>query len=161
MTGWLRESARVVALEAETVWVEAQRSSACGRCSARAGCGHGALSGILGEQTGRVRARSGTALSASDCAIGDEVIIEVPESSVLRGSSLLYGLPLLMATLVSLSLSRWGDLWAALGFLSGLLISFAILGGVARRAGSGLPGYEEPRLAQKVSSHSQSFAPIS
>ena len=159
MTGWLRESARVVALEAEAVWVEAERSAACGRCAARAGCGHGALSGMLGEQTGRVRARSGDTLRASDCAVGDEVIIEVPESSVLKGATLLYGLPLLAATLVSLGLSRWGDLWAALGFLSGLLISFAILGGVARRTGSALTGYEEPRLAQKAFPRAGSLAP--
>jgi sigma-E factor negative regulatory protein RseC len=39
----LTEQARVVALDAETVWVETIRQSSCGSCSARAGCGHGML----------------------------------------------------------------------------------------------------------------------
>ncbi|GIR82921.1 MAG: hypothetical protein CM15mP84_06690 [Cellvibrionales bacterium] len=37
--GWLTETGRVVAIESDAVWVEADRSSACGKCAARAGVG--------------------------------------------------------------------------------------------------------------------------
>ena len=35
--GWLSETGRVVAVESDAVWVEEDRSSACGKCAARAG----------------------------------------------------------------------------------------------------------------------------
>ena len=40
--GWLSETGRVVAVEPDAVWIEADRSAACGKCAARAGCGQGA-----------------------------------------------------------------------------------------------------------------------
>jgi len=66
--GWLMETGRVVAVEADAVWIEADRSSACGRCAARAGCGQGALSKLLQQGKGRVRALSGAQLCAAHCA---------------------------------------------------------------------------------------------
>ena len=81
--GWLSETGRVVALENDAVWVEADRSAACGKCSARAGCGQGALSALLQSGKGRVRAISGDKLAANDCQVGDAVVIQVPESTLL------------------------------------------------------------------------------
>jgi hypothetical protein len=45
--GGVTEPGVVVAIESNAVWVEADRSAACGRCAARAGCGQGALSALL------------------------------------------------------------------------------------------------------------------
>ena len=53
--GWLTETARVVAVEHDAVWVEADRSAACGKCAARVGCGQGALSALLQSGKGRVK----------------------------------------------------------------------------------------------------------
>ena len=52
--GWLSETGRVVAVEPDAVWIEADRSAACGKCAARAGCGQGALSALLQNGKGRV-----------------------------------------------------------------------------------------------------------
>ena len=62
--GWLSEMGRVVAIESDAVWVEADRSAACGKCAARAGCGQGALSAMLQSGKGRVRAVSSDKLKA-------------------------------------------------------------------------------------------------
>ena len=87
--GWLTETARVVAVEHDAVWVEADRSAACGKCAARAGCGQGALSALLQSGKGRVRAKSGDTLTAASCEVGDEVVIQVPESTLLGGTLLI------------------------------------------------------------------------
>jgi len=39
----LTETARVVALDSDAVWVETLRQTSCGSCAARSGCGHGML----------------------------------------------------------------------------------------------------------------------
>jgi len=45
----LRESGRVVAIESDAVWVETIRSSLCGSCAAKAGCGQDYLTGDVGD----------------------------------------------------------------------------------------------------------------
>ena len=94
--GWLSETGRVVAVEPDAVWIEADRSAACGKCAARAGCGQGALSALLQSGKGRVRAISGETLSAAQCAVGDGVVIQVPEATLLCGTLLIYGFPLVI-----------------------------------------------------------------
>ena len=95
--GWLSETGRVVAVESDAVWVEADRTAACGKCAARAGCGQGALSAMLQSGTGRVRAVSSDALRAEQCELGEEEVIQVPESTLLSGTFLIYGVPLTVA----------------------------------------------------------------
>jgi sigma-E factor negative regulatory protein RseC len=148
--GWLVEMGRVIAVEPDAVWVEADRSSACGRCAARAGCGHGALSALLQNDKGRVKALSGDLLAASECEIGDQVWIRMPETALLSGTFFLYGVPLVVATGASLALSGFGDLYAAVAFAVGLVSSFAILRLIGQRSGGALPGFSEPRLAGKA-----------
>ncbi|MBT5489760.1 MAG: SoxR reducing system RseC family protein, partial [Halieaceae bacterium] len=109
--GGVTEPGIVVAVETNAVWVEADRSAACGRCAARAGCGQGALSALLQQGKGRVRALSGDTLQASSCQLGDEVLIEIPDSTLLGGTLWLYGAPLLLGTGLSLWAASWGDLW--------------------------------------------------
>ena len=148
--GWLLETGRVVAIESDAVWIEADRSAACGRCAARAGCGQGALSGLLQKDKGRVRALSSVALDATECVVGDNVWVRVPEASVLTGTALIYGFPLLVGTAVSLLLSSGGDAPAAAGFCLGTVSGFAILHRLAVRLGGKMPGFAEPELAGKA-----------
>ena len=80
------------------MWVEADRSAACGRCAARAGCGQGALSALLQQGKGRVRALSGERCRHQVVKLGDEVMIEIPDSTLLGGTLWLYGAPLMLGT---------------------------------------------------------------
>jgi len=115
----IEEQARVVAVEPGAVWVETLRKSTCSSCSAKAGCGQGVLE-QLGSSGRRGYIR---ALSTLQLGVGDAVIIGVREDLLVRGSLLVYLLPLLglfaaavLADQAGLS-EPWLILAALLGFL--------------------------------------------
>ncbi len=89
----IEEHAQVIALENNDVWVETQRRSACGQCAANKGCGTATLAKVLGNKRSRVRTLNPQATSV---AIGDEVIIGINEQALVRGSLVVYTVPLLM-----------------------------------------------------------------
>lgn len=87
----IEQEGRVVAVEADAVWVETLRRGACASCSARAGCGQGLMNSLgVGERRGRVRA-----LTDAHMRLGDPVTIGVREDVLLNGSIQVYLLPLL------------------------------------------------------------------
>jgi len=143
----LKETGRVVAVESNFVWVETIPSSLCGKCAARKGCGQGVLASITGHR-GLVRALESPSLQASDCSVNDEVEIELPESSVLKGSMLVYLAPLLFAIAAVLLAQSFGELAIVGAFVAGLGCGFAAV----RLAPRWLGGVEafEPRLASVV-----------
>lgn len=87
----IEEQGRVVALETGAVWVETLRKSTCSSCSANAGCGQGLMDKLgVGRDRGLVRA-----LCDLQLRVGDPVVIGVREDLLVRGSLLVYLLPLL------------------------------------------------------------------
>ncbi|EZQ18804.1 transcriptional regulator [Pseudomonas sp. G11-1] len=86
----IEEQARVLSVEQGAVWVETIRRSACSSCQARAGCGQSLLQRLGGARRGLIRA-----LDDRACRVGEEVVIGIPENAMLRGSSLIYMVPLL------------------------------------------------------------------
>ncbi|WP_439889312.1 SoxR reducing system RseC family protein [Pseudomonas sp. MBLB4123] len=87
----IEESGRVVAVEAGAVWVETLRKSTCSSCSVSAGCGQGVLERLgVGGRRGHVRALSDLSLS-----VGDAVVIGIREDLLVRGSLLVYLVPLM------------------------------------------------------------------
>ncbi|MEC8633513.1 MAG: SoxR reducing system RseC family protein [Pseudomonadota bacterium] len=143
------ETGRVVALESAAVWVETIRSSACGSCAARSGCGHRTLAGILTSDKGLVRARESDSLKAADCSVNDRVEISIPRSALSAGALLLYGLPLVTGIALALLFGAERDAHAALGFFVGLLGAFAGLRWMTTRS---LFGAVEPQLERIVES---------
>lgn len=119
----LTETGRVVAIEGDGVWVETIRSSTCGACSLQKGCGHGLLSRIGDGRRGYIKVLPGD-LAVSDCAVDDRVRISIPETVILRGSAIVYMVPLaamLLGAGLAAGLSRGGsDLAAILGACLGL-----------------------------------------
>ena len=85
----LEENGRIVELEGDFAWVESERQSTCGSCSARAGCGTGAIARLLGRKRMRLRV-----VNRIDAAVGDHVVIGIAESGVVRGSLAVYAVPL-------------------------------------------------------------------
>lgn len=122
----LRETGRVVAVESDAVWVETIPSSLCGRCAARAGCGQGIVSRASGVR-GLVKAMESEDVAASECQVNDEVEIELPESAILKGSAWVYGMPLVLGLLLSLSLEGAGELATVTGFAAGLGAGFVVI----------------------------------
>jgi len=119
----LTETGRIVAIQADGVWVETIRSSTCGACSLQKGCGHGLLSRIGEGRRGYIKVLPG-ALSLSDCSVNDRVRISIPEEVILRGSAVVYMVPLSCMLLgAGLSAGLWPggtDLAAMVGALVGL-----------------------------------------
>ncbi len=124
----LEETARVVEVEQDAIWVETQRRSTCGSCSASKGCGTAAISRALGKRRSIVRVLANIPLKA-----GDEVIIGIRERALVKGSLAVYAVPvgllLLGALLGELGAQRflWQSAEAASlilgisGFVAGLL----------------------------------------
>lgn len=87
----IEEQGRVVAVESGAVWVETLRKSTCSTCSANAGCGQGLLDKLgVDSRRGYVRALSNLNLN-----VGDHVVIGVREDLLVRGSLLVYLMPLI------------------------------------------------------------------
>ena len=141
------ETGRVVALEDAAVWVETIRSSACGSCAARSGCGHRTLAGVLTSDKGLVRARESDSLKATDCSVNDRVEISIPRSTLSVGALILYGLPLVSGIALALLVGADSDARAAMGFFVGLLGAFAVLRWMSIRS---LFGAVEPQLERVV-----------
>ena len=85
----IEETAWVVGQEGDHIWVEAERKSTCGQCAASKGCGTGALATVLGRRPMRMRARN-----TIDAHVGDQVVIGLQESALIKGSIAVYLLPL-------------------------------------------------------------------
>ena len=123
----LVETGRVVALESEAVWVETIRSSACGTCAARSGCGHRTLAGALTTDKGLVRAIETDLLAASDCSVNDWVEISIPDATLSRGALLLYALPLAVAIAAAAVADPMGEGAVIISFFAGLILAFVAL----------------------------------
>ncbi|MDX1696739.1 MAG: SoxR reducing system RseC family protein [Thiohalobacterales bacterium] len=126
----IEESARIVGLEGEFAWVESERTTTCGSCAARRGCGTGAIARVLGRKRLRLRV-----VNSIDADIGDRVVIGIPESGVVRGSLAVYAVPLaglfagaLAAQVAGSYLAGSEADWPAMvGALAGLLAGLAWL----------------------------------
>ena len=86
----IEESGRVVRTAGESAWVQTERRSSCGSCSARKACGTGALDGLFGARVHEVEV-----LNPIGAQPGEEVVVGISESLLVRGSAAVYLVPLL------------------------------------------------------------------
>ena len=112
----IEERARVISVDQGHAWVETQRRSTCGSCAASKGCGTSVLARVLGNRRSRV-----CAIDPVGVRLGDEVMVGIAESALVRGSLAVYTVPLI--ALLGAALAARG-LWPAAGeptvVLSGL-----------------------------------------
>ena len=124
----MKETAVVVALEGDSVWVQTRRYSTCHGCSVRDGCGQGLVSRALPGREHCIRARVGSQLQPQ-LALGDTVSITVPDGVLLRASMVVYMVPVL-ALMIGASCGNLvvpGDAGAILGGVIGLLLGGAMV----------------------------------
>jgi len=93
----IEEQATVIDIKDGRLMLQAKVQSSCGSCQAKSGCGTSLLSEVLGK-----RFTHFTADNAIDAQIGDEVIVGIPERSLLSGSFMVYLLPVLSMLLAAL-----------------------------------------------------------
>jgi sigma-E factor negative regulatory protein RseC len=121
----LTETGRVVAVEPGKLWVETIRQSVCGSCAAQKGCGHGLLNQI-GDGHRNYLQLSSRRFSRDQFQIDDRVTIGVPERLMLRGSAVLYLLPLACMLLASLAMPTLLPAISELASIGGAVGGFAV-----------------------------------
>ena len=85
----IEERARVIAIENDQLLLEAKTRPACNACAARQGCGTSVLSKWVGRRFSRFQAPN-----TVNASVGDEVVVGLAEEAMLKGSVLVYLLPL-------------------------------------------------------------------
>jgi len=85
----LEEKAIIVRTEQDYAWVETQRQSSCGSCNVNKGCGTTVLQKVLGNKRTFLKA-----LNQHQYGVGDTVVLGLQENALIKGSLLMYGLPL-------------------------------------------------------------------
>ncbi len=86
----IEETARVIAIEDNQLLLEAETRAACNACAARQGCGTSVLSKWVGRKFTRFQAPN-----TVNARVGDEVVVGLAEDAMLKGSVVVYLLPLL------------------------------------------------------------------
>jgi len=90
----IEEIARVNAIDGGYAFVEVTRTSSCNSCNARQACGTASLSRMFRFQPPALKLKN-----SIDAKPGDQVIVALPEQTMLTGSFMLYIIPLIMLML--------------------------------------------------------------
>ncbi|MBI5330222.1 MAG: SoxR reducing system RseC family protein [Betaproteobacteria bacterium] len=112
---------RVVSAQAGVVWVTPAESSGCGACQAQSACGISGLGKYLS------RRRPDLPLAHCDAQAGDELLVRIDESDLLRAGLYAYLLPAVLGVSAAAAADAGGagDAAAAAiafcGVLAGLL----------------------------------------
>lgn len=86
----IEEQAQVVEVRGGQLVLQAQTQSACGSCSASKGCGTSVLSKVIGRKFTRFHAENNI-----DAEVGDTVVVGISEDALLKGSLVMYVIPVL------------------------------------------------------------------
>lgn len=87
----IKQPAKVVNYDENTIWLEAERQSTCSGCQLKQGCGTGLLDNHVGKRFSDI-----TVEKTSDVSIGQDVTLAIPEETLLQGAALMYILPLVL-----------------------------------------------------------------
>ena len=120
----IEETGRVLECRPGVAVVETRRQATCDGCSAHKGCGTAVLGKVLGNRRNRV-----TAIDEIGARPGDEVILALSESALVRGSLAVYLVPLLgliggagVGEMLGVRLAAEGELLSGLGALAGIAL---------------------------------------
>jgi sigma-E factor negative regulatory protein RseC len=121
----LEEKGHVVAIEGHRAWVQILRQTACQSCEARKGCGQSTLAKMSGGKASQVLVNNILNLN-----IGDEVLLGISESAMVRASLIVYMFPLLVMVVVAVLIAQLfpaNQLLISMGGLIGLAAGFGLV----------------------------------
>ena len=118
------ETGTVVSKNQDSLMVETIQQTTCDSCSAQKGCGHTALTKLTGTKN-EIRVLPGD-FSVDSLRLGQSVTIGIPEHIVVKGSLMVYLIPVIGALTGAWMLGDQGktlehDLFSILGALIGLV----------------------------------------
>ena len=111
----LEQSAKVVAVRGDRLWVETQSRSACSHCSST-GCGTSVISRLFGSKRNRLELPNSLAARP-----GEQVMIGIPDELLVRASIWAYLVPIVVMLLLTAAGAR-------LGMAEGLQVLLALVG---------------------------------
>ena len=117
----IEQTAKVIASDDNTVWLEAETQSTCSQCQIKKGCGTGMLAKHVGKRFSQIAVHK-----ERDVQIGDEVQVGISEQALLLGAFMMYIVPLLMLFGFAL-LARFyhlGELMEIFAAACGLILGF-------------------------------------
>ncbi len=116
----LEETATVVAVEDDYLWVEAESRSACSQCSS-GHCSTSSISHLFGVRRNRLQLHNHL-----KAVMGDQVVIGIPDQLLVRASVWGYLVPLLAMLMLTLMAHSWGvsEGWQILFAMTGLAGGF-------------------------------------
>ena len=126
----IEEQVVITSITPEGAWVEGMQQSACGSCSAKAGCGQHTMSQLgrkvslwlpLNDLTNEATREA----MAEPFRIGQQVVVGLPEGAILRSTVVLYGLPLIALVLGAISgHALWGEVGSIVLSVLSMLLGF-------------------------------------
>jgi len=117
----IEQSATVVKVDDNRVWLEAERQSTCSGCKVKQGCGTGMLANHVGKRFSNI-----AVIKTTNVEVGQQVYLAIPEGTLLQGAFMMYILPLVLmflSTAVAQAL-HFNEAIEIFAGLSGLIIGF-------------------------------------
>lgn len=108
--------ARIVAVEPGYAWLEVEPMAGCGSCAARNGCGVPKAANAGPKRRLRVEDHFGA-------AVGERIVVGIPQSALLNASALAYAVPVLAMIVAALAVDvlGGGEALAAIAAVAGLV----------------------------------------
>ena len=154
----IEERAQVIAIDKDSVWVEAKRESACSRCAAGKGCGTAVFQKLFGNKRSVLPVVNANETDPISVNVGDEVVIGVEENAIVKNSFTVYAAPIVTIilfaavgeTFLKEAMSINKDLASISGALIGLVFSIVGLRWYNRVASS--KAFNRPVLLRRADS---------
>lgn len=124
----IEEQVVVTEITLDGAWVEGIQQSACGSCSAKAGCGQHAMSQLGRKVTlwlGFDNSLTGD--FKQDLEVGQQIVVGLPEGAILKSTLVLYGVPLLSLVLGAvIGNALGGELGSIFSAIVAMLLGFKL-----------------------------------
>jgi sigma-E factor negative regulatory protein RseC len=146
----IEETATVVGIQDDYAIVETRQRAACGSCESSGSCSTSVLSGLFKRKHNQL-----IVLNPIHARPGEEVVIGLQETALIKASFMAYLLPLLCMMLAAISVKllaahfnlQAGELPIAIGGLLGLLAGLILFKRITARKRSD-PAYQAVILRQ-------------
>lgn len=130
----IEEQVVVISTTESGAWVEGIQQSACGSCSAKAGCGQHTMSKLGKKVTLWLPFSTESKISKETLTVGQQIVVGLPEGAILRSTFVLYGVPLaalVLGAIVGHSLG--GEVISIISSILSLGLGFKIAGRLSDR----------------------------
>lgn len=136
MMSMIEEQVVVTATTEHGAWIEGVQQSACGSCSAKAGCGQHTMSQLgkkvtlwLPFDNANVQAGEDVVSLKDFLRVGQQVVVGLPEGAILQSTLVLYGVPLIALVLGAIvGHSVGGEVGSILTSVVAMLVGFKVAG---------------------------------